>query len=257
MLASRRRTLRSGLVLLMRGRDAVRRYGIGGTVRQALEHVRGARARRTAARADRDFDRRHGVDTAGVVRLRDLDIESANVVHGIRYESTDPTLFRELLHALPIEYGEFTFVDLGAGKGRTLLLAAERPFRAVIGVEFAAELAEVARQNVETYRGERRCADVRVLCGDAVDFAPPDTPLVLYLFHPFEGPVLRAVIDGVERSLLERPRPIFAVLTGETTAAGLLQQIGFVRLPVGPAWLGDRRGIFAPANPAAGSHERT
>jgi tRNA G46 methylase TrmB len=33
-------------------------------------------------------------------------------------------------------YSQYTFIDVGSGKGRVLFVAAEYPFRKVIGVEF-------------------------------------------------------------------------------------------------------------------------
>jgi len=56
------------------------------------------------------------------------------------YQPTDPALFREMMASLPIEFNEFTFVDLGSGKGRTLLMASEYPFKKIVGVELIADL---------------------------------------------------------------------------------------------------------------------
>ena len=49
------------------------------------------------------------------------------------YQPTDPALFQEMMASLPIEFDQFTFVDLGSGKGRTLLMASEYPFRKIAG----------------------------------------------------------------------------------------------------------------------------
>ncbi len=40
-----------------------------------------------------------------------------------------------MMAALPIEFNQFTFIDLGSGKGRTLLMASDFPFRKILGVE--------------------------------------------------------------------------------------------------------------------------
>ena len=49
----------------------------------------------------------------------------------------------------PIE--DYIFIDVGAGKGRGLLVASEYSFRKVIGIELNAEMAAIARQNVERW----------------------------------------------------------------------------------------------------------
>ncbi|HEX3467874.1 MAG TPA: class I SAM-dependent methyltransferase, partial [Candidatus Elarobacter sp.] len=88
-----------------------------------------------------------------------------------------------------------TFVDLGAGMGRVVLLAARRPFRAVIGVEISPALVEIARENLASARDPRRVArDVKIVRADAAAYAPPRGDLVVYLYNPFRGPVLDAVL---------------------------------------------------------------
>src|ERR1700719_3166712 len=74
------------------------------------------------------------------------------------YSAVAPSVFREacrrwratLPSAARIE--AYTFVDIGAGKGRALLLAAELPFRKVIGVELSEELARIAQKNITLWK---------------------------------------------------------------------------------------------------------
>ena len=72
---------------------------------------------------------------------------------GIRYEVVDPVLFRERIAALRIDFPQYTFIDLGCGKGCMLLIAAQFPFRQVRGVEFAPALQAIAEKNIAVYRG--------------------------------------------------------------------------------------------------------
>ena len=44
--------------------------------------------------------------------------------------------------------GQDVFVDYGAGKGRTVVLASTYQFKRVIGVELAPELAAIAEENL-------------------------------------------------------------------------------------------------------------
>ena len=43
---------------------------------------------------------------------------------------------------------QFTFVDIGSGKGRTLLMASQFPFRKIVGVELIAELHQRDQENL-------------------------------------------------------------------------------------------------------------
>src|SRR6266851_4622393 len=125
------------------------------------------------------------------------------------YQPTEPALFQEMMASLPIEFDQFTFIDLGSGKGRTLLMASEYPFMRIVGVELIAELHRAAQQNIRKYRSPtQRCVQIEALCAEASEFVFPDTPLVLYLFNPLPEAGLRRMIRNLEQSLERSPRPV-------------------------------------------------
>jgi hypothetical protein len=70
-----------------------------------------------------------------------------------------------VLHRLPIDDpSQFAFVDLGCGKCRTLILAAEHGFRPVIGVELDLPLTGIARSSAETVATAAAWLDNRCGC---------------------------------------------------------------------------------------------
>jgi predicted RNA methylase len=144
---------------------------------------------------DAAFDRTLGVDTKGPVGLWHLKIRSDNLQDAIRYEGVNPSIFRQALCALPENLNDFSFIDLGCGKGRALLLANEFGFCQIVGVEFAPELAAVAQKN---------CSQVgvaaTVLSQDAVQFPFPPGNLVVFLYNPFGPAVLNPVLDHLLES---------------------------------------------------------
>jgi tRNA1(Val) A37 N6-methylase TrmN6 len=80
----------------------------------------------------------------------------------------------------------YSFVDVGAGKGRALLLAAGLPFRKIVGVELSEELARIAQRNIARWnRAARPKARIHVVQQDAAKFRWPRTPLLVYLYNPF------------------------------------------------------------------------
>ena len=65
-------------------------------------------------------------------------------------------------------------------------LAAEAPFRKVVGVELNADLARIARRNVTRWSAHSRPrTKIRVMQADALEFRWPRTPLLVYLYNPF------------------------------------------------------------------------
>jgi SAM-dependent methyltransferase len=195
--------------------DTFRRRGLSGAVRWyaagAIELLRDLTpARRKSRYGDIDYDFEHGVDTTWAnvslrTRLREL-------LSGGQYQPSEPALFQEILNSLPVAVDGFTFIDLGSGKGRTLLMASEDLFRRIIGVELLAELNEVAQQNIARYHSERqKCCAIESHTGDARSFEFPREAVVLYLFNPFPEYVLREVLANLHGSVMAFPREVYVI----------------------------------------------
>lgn len=128
------------------------------------------------------------------------------------YQPTEPSLFHEMLSTLGIDFGEFTFIDLGSGKGRVLLMAGDYAFRRIVGIELLPELHRVAQENLSQYKSNsQQCFALETICSDAREFAFPAEPTVLYLFNPLPEEGLVQVIVNLDRSLREAPRPLYVL----------------------------------------------
>jgi len=169
--------------------------------------------RRRQRYGDADFDWEHRVNTtSAALSWRDRLLGAFHSP----YQPTDAALFHEILEALRAQchcdFHDFTFIDLGSGKGRTLLMASAYPFRRVVGVELLPTLHETAVENLRSYRSEsQQCVAMESICGDATEFAFPDAPTILYLFNPLPEAGLRRVIANLEQSLRASPRAVFVL----------------------------------------------
>ena len=184
--------------------------------------------RRRSRYGDMDFDWQHHVNTtSGTVGWRERLL---GIFHS-PYMPTDPASFAEMMAALPIDFRQFTFIDIGSGKGRTLLMASEFPFRRILGVEILPELDRAARENIQSYKSPtQQCPQIESTCADARDFELPDEALVLYLFNPLPEASLRAVIGRLEKSLAQSPRAAWIVyhnplLDSALAASGVLERV--------------------------------
>jgi SAM-dependent methyltransferase len=155
----------------------------------------------------RRFDREYGVTTHAVLFLNDLDPDAAGdaSAHATHYEPVPVADFRALLAHVPAEaIPRATFVDVGAGMGRAVLLASEYPFAQVVGVEVSPGLYEVARENLERANvPRRRCRDVRLVRADARIWSYPPGDVVAFMYNPFDADALAAAAA----SLLGRRNP--------------------------------------------------
>jgi len=143
------------------------------------------------------FDAQYGVTTEALVFLGSLDPEAIgpSILDATHYEATPVGDLATLLAAVPIPLDGATFVDLGSGMGRVALLASAYPFRQVIGVEISPALHEIARDNLGAFVGRKLCRDVRLVRADAATFSLPRGNLIAYLYNPFRGAVLDAVVE--------------------------------------------------------------
>ncbi len=164
-----------------------REHGLKGVAQRVSHHISWLRVYR---QRDAAFDKTLGVDTSGPVGLWRLRLASGNAQHSQRYEAIDPGILDQAFHDIPEPLAGFTFIDLGCGKGRALLLASKYGFSEIIGIEFAAQLAEVARRNCH-----RLNMAATVICDDALKFRFPRGKLVVYFNNPFGPPVLNPVLD--------------------------------------------------------------
>lgn len=170
-------------------------------------------ARRRQRYGDADYDWDHHVNTtSGAISWRDRLL---GVFHS-PYQPTEPVLFHEMLEALRqqchLDFRECTFIDLGSGKGRTLLLASDYPFRRIVGVELLPALHQIAQENLEKYKNEsQKCFAIESICADATAFPFPAEPTVLYLFNPFPESGLQRTLANLEQSLRQNPRPVYVL----------------------------------------------
>ena len=187
--------------------------GVQSTIRRVIVYLRRRRA------AD-DFDVRYGVDTGGIEPLWKFTIRSPNARFGVRHQPTSEQDLVDAVNCLDEDPRSYIFIDLGCGKGRTLLVAAKLGFKQVIGVEFAREFVQIARANLAkmgVFNGE-------VIHDDAADYQFPDSDFVLYLYNPFSHEVMRTVVANLRGSGASK---IF-VMYYDPQCADLLDSSGFL-----------------------------
>jgi SAM-dependent methyltransferase len=151
---------------------------------------------------DAKFDLVNRVDTSGYIVPADLGLDSS--AH--EYLASPEHIIVSAFRRLPIDFGEFTLVDLGCGKGRVLIVAAKKfSFRQIIGVEISPELARIASKNTSQF------ANTSIVTGDAAAYELPNQPCVIYLANPFEASVMEVVTRNIERRVARDRSPVYVV----------------------------------------------
>ncbi|MGA1237641.1 MAG: methyltransferase domain-containing protein [Limisphaerales bacterium] len=152
------------------------------------------------------WDWRHGTETLTRIPPDQLQTDSDNKQWAQYYGATKAGPLMKLFRRLGLGKDN-TFVDLGCGKGRVVMLAAQHGFKRVVGVDFSSELCGVAERNIAEFRKRRAVdADIRILHSDVVEYAVGSNDSVFFLYDPFSKEVLSKVLENIRLSLIAEPR---------------------------------------------------
>ncbi|HEY4009876.1 MAG TPA: class I SAM-dependent methyltransferase, partial [Acidobacteriaceae bacterium] len=205
--------------------------GWTGTARAAVSAMSRLTRRPGREAVVHPFDERMGVETSGLISGGELATGHAHDRYVTAYAAIAPSRFAEAIERWSELTGnkqleEWAFVDLGCGKGRALLLASERAFREVAGVELNPRLAQAAMQNVQRWVSAGRArSPVRVVEGDVLSLELPDAPTMLFLYNSFAGPLVRKIAEQISVHVRERGGPVDVIYQNaewgaELTACG-------------------------------------
>jgi hypothetical protein len=188
---------RAGLWLAhnLRRKEIRRRYG------KALALIHGRVL-------DRRLEQHFYVPTLAMERF------SPDPDRGILYEGPVPArTFDWVLSQLPGDLREFAFVDFRAGRGRAMLLAAQRNFERIIGYEYDPAIYDDLQMNIAQFpRSKMLCRDVQAFRGDRLGVSIPDQPCVLYVANAWREELLSGIMNYVRSSFVHKPRRLFVVL---------------------------------------------
>lgn len=167
-----------------------------------------------------------GIDTATWRDWNnDLNGDEEHVYEPAWYACLDTAL-----RSLSIRPGQDVFLDYGSGKGRVLCVAATHPFRRVIGIELQPELNRLAKQNLERSRAKLCCDSIDIATVDATTYVVPPDVTVIFMYNPFKGAVLDAVLDQVHQSHTMNPREIAIMYLFPSSQSDMLAGYNWLQL---------------------------
>ncbi len=148
-----------------------------------------------------------GVDTESEVGHDVLEFDGTR-----GFDYTDTSWLRmvhvyRMLRALPVG-PEDAFLDLGCGKGRTLLVASRFPFGRLIGVDLSPSLLAIAAANAERIGELSPGVRIELVESDAGLYEIPDDVTTIMLFDPFPDRVVEQVLDHLMASVRRHPRKV-------------------------------------------------
>lgn len=175
---------------------------------------------------NRFFDWRHGTDTASGVPHRSLDMPTEQRQRASWYVPVPLHSFNYVLDHLPLEYPHYSFLDIGAGKGKAMYLASQYPFRQILGVEFAAMIAVTCRKNMaKLCRDDGAAVPWRLDVMNALEARLPDGPCFLFLYSPFSNTGINVFLARLEHWIKGRTQPLILCFVDDKGASSLLPEV--------------------------------
>jgi predicted RNA methylase len=170
---------------------------------------------RRRIRGHEQFDRKHGLDTQTPILIRDLETAAPAAQYANPYEGAAIPLVHRILRQLGIDLCRFTFIDLGSGKGRVLLIASQYPFKSVEGIEFSATLHKIAQTNISKFveQGMTKTRSTSLNMNAAEFNFSQFGDKVVFCNNPFTANLALQVIDNLQRSASEAGEVILIYLT--------------------------------------------
>jgi hypothetical protein len=207
----------------------------------------------TVQREEKDgFDKKFGTTTSLILRQYELP-ESVSLQRFQTSGRCHPSPVASVKMALRalvqynVQYNDFVFIDVGAGLGRNLLLAADYPFKKIIGIEHSAYLNEITKENIEKYQSKMKVASTFELnCIDALEYPFPKEHIVFYFWRPFSEEIAAQFVKKLELFIGENTYRVILIFLGQVYLA--VKQSPFLELQdifLTPDII-DREGAFFP-----------
>ncbi|WP_422859908.1 class I SAM-dependent methyltransferase [Flagellimonas sp. S174] len=154
------------------------------------------------------YDFKYNVDTDAHVLLENLDLSNEHKKHFYWYEGTKVRPLKKLFKHLDIPKDR-RFIDIGSGKGRVLLVAAEYGFKKIIGIELSRSLYQISKKNIDTFKQKRNIdSQIEVLNINALDYVFKDDEDIIFLYNPFDEQTLKQLVFNIKSSKNRNNREI-------------------------------------------------
>jgi SAM-dependent methyltransferase len=154
------------------------------------------------------------------------------MIEATRYEPANVDVLHHLFRSLPFRHEDYHLVDVGCGKGRTLMVGSEYPFKAITGIELSPVACRIAENNLthNTRRDEAKCTAIEVRCENAVDFTVPPGHLLVTLYNPFLGATFEKCIEHLHHATLAEPgRRLWLAYINPWSCAHFLEKSEYFR----------------------------
>lgn len=164
------------------------------------------------ALAELSFDFTYQTDTITIQPVAEMsDVADEDKAHAAHYQPSYVWIISRMFKILsPLTKEQGTFVDLGSGKGRAMMMAALQGYSPIIGVEFSKSLSRICEKNIENFkRKSKKSSRFNAVTMNVINYKIPLDTSVIFLGNPFNEHIMKDVLTQIDFSLKASPRDIY------------------------------------------------
>lgn len=148
------------------------------------------------------IDRILGTDTGGIYPPEPIHGEGV-AAGSLPYMGSQPSIVRKALQQVGDTSGR-TFIDIGCGKGRPMIVATEFAFDSVLGYDLVAPLVQIANENAAIIaRQFPERTPMRAFVENALELKFSKGNLVVFMFNPFGDALMTTLLRNLEAGLAD------------------------------------------------------
>jgi len=153
-------------------------------------------------------ERKYHIDTIGEDELKSLKEKGVDISHATMYMPVSYYVLERLLKETIKYGGNKTFLDIGCGKGRAMIVAAKYGFEHISGIDFSKEYCEDAASATRQYSTENAAVHFSIIHKDAARYNIPKDITTIFMFNPFDEVIMGEVVSNIMKSQEQFPRTI-------------------------------------------------
>ncbi|MDP4132205.1 MAG: class I SAM-dependent methyltransferase [Bacteroidota bacterium] len=153
-------------------------------------------------------EKKYHIHTMGEDELISLKEKGVDISHASIYMPLNYYVLEKLMEEIIKYDGNKTFLDIGCGKGRAMIVAAAYGFDRVWGVDFSKDFCEEAETITTLYARANPGTHFTVIQADASAYDIPEEISTIFLFNPFDEVMMWLVVSRIVQSQENHPRCI-------------------------------------------------
>jgi SAM-dependent methyltransferase len=156
-------------------------------------------------------EKKYGLNTSGFDELQHLQKKGIDVSHSTIYMPVNYYMLEKMMNEINQFPHNKSFLDIGCGKGRAMVVAAHYGFKKIKGIDISKKFCDEAKQNINNARNNFTDVEFKVELQDAFYYQVPKDVSVIFIFNPFDEVIMSGVVENILISQEKNPRTIYVV----------------------------------------------